>query len=218
MVGDCRDPRTGRTFECPDDPSDPFIKLQSGTCSKSRSHTPVRCPTDEAWHRAQDAKLADEKAEYEAQQATAAAERQARFAMEKAEQEGRLKEATAKRDLSDVVAQVLNYTSNGIDEGSDVDFWYRPDPAKPCVYQRSSVSLDHGIDRLGNSGLIDLNAIDPQTLGMGDKEFGDTAVTVVFYDAAPLLISSRQLDQARLARGWALIYKDGHCEGLKRAF
>jgi hypothetical protein len=163
---------------------------------------PVRCPTDEAWNREQDARLAKENGERQA----------------------RIDAATAKRDRNDVIAQVLNYTSTGVDEGSDGDFWYRPDPTKPCVYRRMSEGPNFmsmvtlGLNLMTNGGWLDLNALDPQTIGIEDRYVGGLLLTTVLHDATPILISSGQLDHARLARGWALIYRDGHCNGLKRAF
>ncbi len=152
------------------------------------------------------------------------AEQRATAARQEAKDQKELALALEKRDAADVIAQVLNYTTTGVDEGTQYDFWFKADPSKPCVYQRTGKSksilgvVAAAYDRMANSGVIDLNLIDPRGLSVQDTEVGKLPVTMVVYDATPLMISSRQLDHERLSRGWNMIYQEGHCEGRKRAF
>jgi len=105
--------------------------------------------------------------------------------------------ALAHRDPSDVVAQVLNYTTFGADDGiGDSAFWWR-DPSKgTCLYRLHYVlSVDWGPCRFVKHEGREIMAHRMQTLLLGDGR--------------------RDLD--RLARGWALIY-GGKCKGSKKLF
>lgn len=146
--------------------------------------------------------------------------------------------AMSQRDKSDVVAQVLNYTTLGRDEGGDDAFWWKDKTKGDCYYryyhapvnQNLSVVLGlfYGIGT--GETVIDLNQIDPQSLSFeneptwdGERYAGVT--TIVKYEGRPLLGNQVQTmltgngtrDLQRLQRGWALIYSD-YCTGLKKPF
>lgn len=214
MVSSCHDPNTGRGIACPDDPRDPLIKEPSGRCIKSVTKTRSRCPDDPQWHAEQDARLAKKREQDE---------------LEAKQREAHLNEARSKRDPTDVVAQVLNYTITGNEEGTQNNFWFRPDANKACVYERVS-----GVDETKNKIVdvvnvfamaftttlsaksIDLNNLDPEGLRL---QFADQLGRYVMtHDGKTLVLVSNDADPERVKRGWSVIYENGLCKGLKRAF
>lgn len=172
------------------------------------------CPLDPAWNQRQDARLAAEEATKQ---------------QEEAKRQADLQAARAKRDPNDVVEQVLNYTVTGSDQGTENNFWFKPDPAQKCVYERMA-----GVDETNNKLVdimnifativpaaidvksIDLNRLAPNGLSL---EFSpELKRLAVMYDGRPLLLTSLSADVERVKRGWDLIYGEGHCNGLTRAF
>ena len=115
------------------------------------------------------------------------------------------------RELNDVVAQVLNYSSFGNAEGSGGAYWYQDnfDKCKYKLFDPTPVG----------SPEIDLNALDPQKI-MFREELTDSGVayTILEYDLHPLLPGASpyflKLDLQRLQRGWSLIYSK-YCSGMK---
>lgn len=145
--------------------------------------------------------------------------------------------ALAHRDPADVVAQVLNYTTFGADDGiGDSAFWWR-DPSKgTCLYRLHYVlSVDWGALSFLMSGLyppreIDLDQLDPKNISFeteptwdGQRYAGLTTVVkhegreIMAHRMQTLLLGDGRRDLDRLARGWALIY-DGKCKGSKKLF
>jgi len=129
---------------------------------------------------------------------------------EQAKREAELAALRALRDPNDVVEQVLNYTTSGNDKGTDDAFWYKPDPQNmPCVYQHTNLDHSLRLNQVATEGLAIGPYLNPvfKTLGMA-----------VMYDSQPMLLIDARADPERVKRGWRLIYDDGHCKGLKRAF
>lgn len=211
----CREPETGQTFDClPDDPNNPLKKLRTGACVRELTGRREDCPADPAWHQRQDERLAAEDAVRQAEDAKRLADLQA---------------ARAKRDPSDVVEQVLNYTVTGSDQGTPNNFWFKSDPAQKCVYERvtgTDETNDKLVDVLNLFAAILPRAIDVKSIDFNKLDFTGLSVdyaprlesVVVAHDGKPLLLLHPRADIERVKRGWNLIYEEGHCKGLKRAF
>jgi hypothetical protein len=130
-----------------------------------------------------------------------------------------LREAHAHRDRSDVVAQVLNYTVTGYEDG-DSDrfgdrFWFTEHPGS-CVYRFSQPN------NYNNGTALDLSKLDPKNLTITDDLqkplFGGLeSVTVVLHEGHELLRGTKQTDPERVRRGWDLIYSK-YCHGMEKAF
>jgi hypothetical protein len=134
-------------------------------------------------------------------------------------------------DPNDVVAQVLNFSTFGKDDGLTDSFWYRVGP-EGCKYKRYTdiqggmpnadrrlVAMLATINAFDPSE-IDLNQLDPQSLQVGydDQLHQDFGYLVVVKDAGKLVTASRiSLDVDRLKRGWGLIYEK-YCSGKHRPF
>lgn len=213
----------------------------------ARNHA---CPTDEGWARTQaehlDPAIRSQLAPHcfmnssvlatcvravrENQEAAArAAEQQKVAEVRRAQQQAALQVARAKRDPSDVVEQVLNYTVTGQDQGTENNFWFKPDPTQQCVYERVM-----GVDETGNKVADVVNifataipaAFDLKTLDLNKLDFAGLSVEyepvlkrlVVAHDGQPILTLRGGADAERVKRGWRLIYEEGHCQSLKRAF
>ena len=114
----------------------------------------------------------------------------------------------AKRDPNDVVAQVLNYTVFGNDEGNGDSFWYKETSGK-CQY-RLRISPDQSFSQ-GN--FIDLDEIDPRNITF---RYNSNGATVIMNDTATLFYT-RGLNVERLQRGWSLIYSN-YCSGKEKPF
>jgi hypothetical protein len=116
------------------------------------------------------------------------------------------------RDPNDVVAQVLNYSYLGDDNGRGNIFWYQ-DKSDKCKYKLSMhIDLDE----------IDLNAIDPRTITfehvyreLPHNTIMDTVITRA--DNNVLFRGPGELNIERLQRGWDLIYSK-FCRGNRKAF
>lgn len=133
-----------------------------------------------------------------------------------------------KRDPDDVVAMVLNYSTFGKDDGENGSFWYR-DGSEGCVYKRhlnkistADAKVDLMLNMLSVTGpeRLDLNELDPQNLRSGYDEqlWQDYGYMTVVEHIDQLITASRKsLDNDRLKRGWALIYKK-YCTGKKKPF
>lgn len=161
--------------------------------------------------------------------AARAAEQQKVRETERAKEQAALEAARAKRDPNDVVEQVLNYTITGSDQGTENNFWFKPDASQRCVYERVS-----GIDETDNkiadvvnifamvvTSAVDLKAIDLDRLavnGLGIEYADRFNQYILTHDGQPLFLISRNADPERVKRGWMLIYEEAHCRGLKRAF
>ncbi|MBR0783934.1 peptidoglycan-binding protein [Bradyrhizobium iriomotense] len=150
------------------------------------------------------------------------------------EAKARLGDLYAKRDPDDVVAQVLNYSTFGQDEGGseladlmklagkpapDGGYWYRID-GSTCVYRLHPGKSIAGA-MLGRKE-IDLNGLDPKniTFRYDDSRslWGSGGMgTVVQHLNDTVIIAAGQLNMERLQRGWALIYQK-YCRGKHRAF
>jgi peptidoglycan hydrolase-like protein with peptidoglycan-binding domain len=133
-----------------------------------------------------------------------------------------------KRDPDDVVAMVLNYSTFGKDDGENGSFWYK-DGSEGCVYKRylnkistADAKVDLMLNMLSVTGpeRLDLNELDPQNLRSGYDEqlWQDYGYMTVVEHIDQLITASRKsLDNDRLKRGWALIYKK-YCTGKKKPF
>jgi hypothetical protein len=109
----------------------------------------------------------------------------------------------------DVVAQVLNYSTFGQDEGYGNIRWLQ-DTADRCKY------------RFISSGrVIDLNGLDPRTITFNNTiDPNGNVHTHIYADADDLFLSDFEppsLNIERLQRGWALIYSE-YCRGKQKAF
>jgi TPR repeat protein len=125
----------------------------------------------------------------------------------------------AKLDSTDIVAQVLNYSSSGHDgewedAGQTAAFWYR-DPSNKCLYHKIRRAKDSQLSVVKS---IDLNEYDPRGVKFGHKfaSYGNVT-TEVTYDRDVLFLSPGGLDLDRMQRGWTLIYTN-FCTGKLRPF
>jgi hypothetical protein len=136
--------------------------------------------------------------------------------------------ATVQQDPNDVVAQVLNYTVFGNDNGMGGSFWYRTTTAQ-CSYALHVPKVGRGdfaalpaIMQLGVRQSVNLEELDPRSIlfridrqealwGRGGEG------TLTMYDSDILFLSLGRLNIKRLQRGWALIC-DEYCQGKARPF
>jgi hypothetical protein len=133
---------------------------------------------------------------------------------------------TMKRNPDDVVAQVLNYSRYGSDEGTEGAYFVAIDK---CVYrlartQNGPQSLDDFLS--GGDDVIKLDELDPRLVrfqhGLASRILdsfrpGPAVATVVRYDTKPIAYALKELDDERLKRGWRLIYEK-FCTGKRKAF
>ncbi|MCC8978669.1 tetratricopeptide repeat protein [Bradyrhizobium acaciae] len=143
-----------------------------------------------------------------------------------------------KRDPEDVVAQVLNYSRFGKDNGADEAYFTRVDK---CAYRlvrkpnRANVAgttpdpIQQALqDPLtGGDDLINLDELDPRLISFQSGAAGrllaplyqgaSTVATVVRYDTKPMIYTLEALNEERLQRGWGLIY-ERYCTGKRKAF
>ena len=141
----------------------------------------------------------------------------------------------AQRDPDDVVAQVLNYTVFGKDEGSGDSYWFK-DPKGTCLYRlhiafQKSQNGDFATNFLLNFGIgnallqrrvIDLDTLDPKNLTFrydnNQHLWGENGVgTVIQHINDVLFFYVGTLDLNRLQRGWSLIYSK-YCRGKEKPF
>jgi hypothetical protein len=113
------------------------------------------------------------------------------------------------RDRNDAVAQVLNYSKFGRDDGATYGaFWYRVDK---CRYRMS-------VDGKATSREIDLNGLDPKNIELdsiperyiGKGSYIGGGVNVLY--KGDVLIHGDASDIERVERGWNLIYSE-YCTG-----
>jgi hypothetical protein len=142
--------------------------------------------------------------------------------------------AVDRRDPDDVVAQVLNYTAFGKDDGLNENYWFK-EPGSNCRYTRhSSLAGDRmsnqlnslrpflGMGAIQQRRIIDLDTLDPKNItfryGGVQTMLGDNVVgTVVEHADESLFIYAGKLDIDRLQRGWTLIYSK-YCSGREKPF
>jgi hypothetical protein len=121
-----------------------------------------------------------------------------------------LKQVSEKRDPNDVVAQVLNFTSFGKDQGEPDKFWYK---VKDCQYRRYGEKTTTGVDN------INLNELDPQSIQIySDPNGSFVGGTLVKYNEEVLLSNlwNSVSNFDRVERGWTLIYSE-YCTGKAKA-
>jgi hypothetical protein len=113
---------------------------------------------------------------------------------------------------NDVVAQVLNYTVFGYDEGFAESFWHK-DPSGTCRYRLHIPSNE--LDLAQNQrDFIDLDEFDPRNITFrSDSKSG----TFVMSDIEILFSNVRGLNLDRLQRGWGLI-DSNYCHGKEKPF
>jgi hypothetical protein len=139
-------------------------------------------------------------------------------------------------DSSDVVAQVLNYTDFGNDDGADGNFWFKESGSK-CRYRlhrAGKTDLDpNELTRtlllaklmqtavitgspfkgtLREIGVVDLDVLDPKNIKFQSAE----GITVT-QQVNQILFVSVGAEPDRLERGWSLIYSK-YCSGKERPF
>jgi hypothetical protein len=119
----------------------------------------------------------------------------------------------AARDPSDVVAQVLNYTSFGKDEGYGDSFWYKETSGK-CHYR-----LHDNANPSNLRNFIDLDELDPKNITFRYIPFMNTGTgtIIIQHDTQILFSNLMNLNLERLKRGWALIYNN-YCTGTEKPF
>ena len=131
-----------------------------------------------------------------------------------------LAERQTHRDPSDVVAQVLNYTSFGDDQGTKDSFWWK---LSDCVYTKGGSSYFDAALGVTSGSRLDLNKLDPKslTIGFDVAPNGDAAPVSYFAvknEGHNLLVNFfATVDQERATRGWQLIYSD-YCKGSVKPF
>jgi hypothetical protein len=113
---------------------------------------------------------------------------------------------------SDVVAQVLNYSEWGNDQGSTKgSFWYKAH-ANTCKYKicaHEDEETDIGID---------LDSFDPKSISVGSRflYYGRYEFSIT-HEGKTIISTSSSVDRDRLVRGWALIYRK-YCKGTEKPF
>jgi len=151
----------------------------------------------------------------------------------------------AKHDPNDVVAQVLNYSNFGNDDGVDGSYWYQ-DKSDKCRYKLVSKQMqvpglpDVLMQALTNTlrQSIDLNVLDPRNITFQHRpwsgcimncgvstsansdyqpQYGSGVNTIIQHDADVLFQTEGQLNLERLQRGWTLIYSK-YCKGKEKPF
>ena len=209
-------------------------KVAAAEAAKEAAEAEARRKAAEAEAEAQHKAAVADEAEGEREVAEAEAAKQAA----KAEAQQKAAEAelqvNAKRDPNDVVAQVLNYTVFGNDEGSGDSYWFK-DPAGKCLYrlhiavrrsQKDAASdflLNFGIgNALMQRRVIDLDELDPKNITFrydtNQTLWGENgAGTIIQHVSEILFFYVGTLDLNRLQRGWSLIYSK-YCRGRDKPF
>ncbi|MHC2519034.1 peptidoglycan-binding protein [Bradyrhizobium diazoefficiens] len=148
-----------------------------------------------------------------------------------AEAKSQLADLNAVNDPDDVVAQVLNYSTFGQDEGYKANaaaiaaglagpedgFWYK---VGNCVYRlhpggstANLALLLAGLTGQTTSQILDLNSLDPKNITWQTYNDG----TVVKHVNTVLTLSPTPINSERLERGWVLIYSK-YCKGKEKPF
>jgi hypothetical protein len=112
-----------------------------------------------------------------------------------------------------VVAQVLNYSAFGNDQGGGGALYYYA--LSKCVYAL------HDDQRIWNPILapksLDLQKLDPRLITFESLYNGGATATETRYDSRRLMLAVGQLNIERLKRGWTLIYTK-YCSGEEKPF
>lgn len=148
-----------------------------------------------------------------------------------AEAKSRLADLNAVNDPDDVVAQVLNYSTFGQDEGYKANaaavaaglggpedgFWFK---VGNCVYRlhpggstANLALLLAGLTGQATSQVLDLNSLDPKNITWQTYSDG----TVVKHVNTVLTVSATPINSERVERGWLLIYSK-YCRGKEKPF
>jgi hypothetical protein len=148
------------------------------------------------------AKLAEKLAE------KAAAER---AAAEEAEE--KKAHALKAQTANDVVAQVLNYTTFGKDDGDERSdsFWYKEEEGK-CRYRLYERTISSS--SFGGLRQIDLNSYDQRNIKVAVTSAALGPATIIQYEGKTILLTYATVDVDRLNRGWSLIFSN-YCKGTK---
>jgi hypothetical protein len=172
----------------------------------------------------QEAKEKEER--YQQQYEEAARERERQEAERKAkfvEQH----EAAKLTYAQDVIAQVLNYSSTGYEDGDESAFWRKK---SSCVYERVSYAplwVEQTISNLKNVGpILGLSGI-PDTLNLNELNFDEisfgmdrlpvgTMGVLIQHQGKTIVQGAGTRQMERLQRGWSLIYRQ--CPGVKKSF
>jgi len=156
---------------------------------------------------------------------------QSTSAAAEAEAQAALDEYKKKRDPSDVVEQVLNYSATGRENGTDGDngggayypHWTFFIKESTCVYKIIDY-VKRGDDPLEkrSENTVDLTKYDFRLFDFkANREQDDDGDWItnysVLYDGKRLLPSRQDVSLERLRRGWNLIYTQ-YCTGIKKAF
>lgn len=146
-----------------------------------------------------------------------------------AEAKSQLADMNAVNDPDDVVAQVLNFSTFGRDDGYKADpaivaagyggrepgFWYK---VANCTYRLHSggggmANLVLALAGQPASSVIDLNSLDPKNITFETFKDG----SIVKHIDTVLTVSSTPINSERLERGWTLIYSK-YCKGKEKPF
>jgi hypothetical protein len=181
--------------------------------------------------------IAEQKRENAEQGAKREADRQRGIAEAKANKEAETKksldELLQKRDPSDMVEQILNYTFTGKEqglEGEDGHFggsYYYPQwkffiKEKNCFYRYIVFMRVDGELRKIDAGFIDVNKYDPHLFDFKERQERNDDGNLVtkyetLYDGKALASTLWPLSLERARRGWSLVYSK-YCTGSQAPF
>ena len=131
----------------------------------------------------------------------------------------------SKRNNLDLIAQVLNYTLFGVDEGSKFEYWAKNEEAT-CVYntvQDPAIPFNRGPLR------ININDLDPRSIRFRNtiqqnvpsifnmNPATHVLITETYANDTKLWSAPRELDISRLTNGWQKVFQTV-CKGKVRAF
>jgi hypothetical protein len=133
----------------------------------------------------------------------------------------------------DTVANVLNYSDGGPDDGNETTFWYAVD-AKKCIYAKASNSVgvksEDGLtttfEVIPKLRVMDLNNFDRTSLRFASEKinypsvFGEaprTTTQVYIYADGREIFRTEGIDIERVKKGWSVIYSK-YCTGTKKEF
>jgi hypothetical protein len=133
----------------------------------------------------------------------------------------------------DTVANVLNYSDGGPDDGNESTFWYAVD-AKKCIYAKASNSVgvksEDGLtttfEVIPKLRVMDLNSFDRTSLKFASEKinypsvFGEaprTTTQVYIYADGREIFRTEGIDIERVKKGWNVIYSK-YCAGTKKEF
>lgn len=131
----------------------------------------------------------------------------------------------SKRNNLDLIAQVLNYTLFGVDEGSKFEYWAKNEEAS-CVYntvQDPAIPFNRGPLR------ININDLDPKSIRFRNtiqqnvpsmfnmNPATHLLITETYANDTKLWSAPSELDISRLTNGWQKVFQT-ECKGKVRAF